>query len=35
VIARREGDHTVLDLRSVAPTDDAVVIESLASLTES
>jgi hypothetical protein len=25
----------VLDLRSVAPADDAVVVESLASLTES
>lgn len=35
VIARREGDRTVLDLRSVAPADDAVVVESLASLTES
>ncbi|MFM7094309.1 MAG: L-seryl-tRNA(Sec) selenium transferase [Actinomycetota bacterium] len=35
VIARREGDRTVLDLRSVALTDDAVVVESLASLTAS
>jgi len=35
VIARREGDRTVLDLRSVAPADDAVVVESLASLTTS
>lgn len=35
VIARREGDRTVLDLRSVAPADDAVVVESIASLTAS
>ena len=35
VIARREGDRTVLDLRSLAPADDAVVVESLASLTAS
>lgn len=35
VIARREGDRTVLDLRSVAPADDAIVVESLASLTAS
>jgi L-seryl-tRNA(Ser) seleniumtransferase len=35
VIARREGDRTVLDLRSVAPADDAVVVKSLVSLTES
>lgn len=35
VIARREGDRTVLDLRSVAPADDAAVVESLSSLTVS
>jgi len=33
VIARRDGDRTVLDLRSVAPADDAAVVEFLASLT--
>lgn len=32
VIARREGDHTVLDMRSVSPADDGVVVESLAAL---
>ena len=32
IIARREGDHTVLDLRSVAPVDDAAIRESLVSL---
>jgi L-seryl-tRNA(Ser) seleniumtransferase len=35
VIARREGNHTILDMRSVAPTDDRVIVDSLVSLVES
>lgn len=30
IIARREGEHTVLDLRSVAPEDDVVIAAALA-----
>lgn len=32
LIARREGEHTVVDLRSVAPTDDGIIVEALATL---
>jgi hypothetical protein len=35
VIARREGDNTILDMRSVASADDRVIVDSLVSLAES
>jgi len=34
VIARSRDDRTLLDLRSVEPADDAVIVSALSSLPE-